>query len=99
MTDGFTFAELVEMRLEIGRGDVEVLVEEVEGAGVFRLRGVLHGEEFDAVAGGEDDGFADTGLVGEGAGSIGEARGSDGEALANLDRRGVVVDAQEDDNG
>ncbi len=33
----------------------------------------------------------------EGAGGVGEARGGDGEALANLDGRGVVVDAEEDE--
>jgi len=98
MADGLALAELVEMRLEIGCRKVEVLVEEVEGAGVFvgGMSGVLHGEQFDAVAGGEDDGFADAGLMGEGAGSVGEARGSDGEALAYLDGRGVVIDAEED---
>ncbi len=32
----------------------------------------------------------------EGAGGVGEARGGDGEALADLDGRGGVVDAEED---
>ena len=33
----------------------------------------------------------------EGAGGVGEAGGGDGEALAYLDGRGVVVDAEEDE--
>lgn len=33
----------------------------------------------------------------EGAGGVGEAGGGDGEALANLDGRSVVVDAEEDE--
>ena len=33
----------------------------------------------------------------EGAGGFGEPGGGDGEALANLDGRGVVVDAEEDE--
>ena len=41
MADGFALAELVEVRLEIGCGDVEVFVEEVEGAGVFVGVGAL----------------------------------------------------------
>jgi hypothetical protein len=58
---------------------------------------VLQGEELDSIAGGEDEAFADAGLVEEGAGGVGEAGGGDGEALADLDRRGVVVDAEEDE--
>ena len=33
----------------------------------------------------------------EGTGRVGEAAGRDGEALADLDGRGVVVDAEEDE--
>ncbi len=71
----------------IGGGDAGGLI--VEGR-------FLDGEELDAVAGGEDEGFANAGLVGEGAGGIGEAGGGDGEALAHVEGRGVVVDAEED---
>ena len=100
MTDGFALAELVEVGLEGVRGNGEVLVEEAEEVGfvVLRGRGVfLEGEEFDAVAGGEDEAFADAGLVDEGASGVGEAACGDGEALAQLDGRGVVVDAEEDE--
>jgi hypothetical protein len=98
MADRFALTELVEVGLEEFGGDGEVLVEEAEevgsGAGVF-----LEGEELDAVAGGEDESFADAGLVGEGAGGVGEAAGGDGEALADLDGGGVVIDAEQDELG
>ena len=68
------------------------------GCGVCGVAGVvLQGEEFDAVAGGEDEAFADAGLMEQGAGGVGEAVSGDGEALADLDGRGVVVDAEEDE--
>jgi hypothetical protein len=83
MADGFALAELVEVRLDGVGGDGEVLVEEVQEAGVGGVGGlVLPGNELDAVAGGEDEGFADAGLMGEGADGVGQARGGDGEALA-----------------
>jgi hypothetical protein len=104
MADGFALAEFVEVGLDVAGGDGEVFVEEAEEVGfglgldVGGFAGVvLQGEEFDAVAGGEDEAFADAGLVEEGAGGVGEAGGGDGEALADLDGRGVVVDAEEDE--
>jgi len=102
MADGFALAELVEVRLDVLGGDGEVLVEKAEEVGfALRVAGfagvVLEGDELDAVAGGEDEAFADAGLVDEGAGGVGEALGGDGEALADLDGRGVVVDAEEDE--
>jgi hypothetical protein len=104
MADGFAIAVLVEVRLYVVLWDGEVLVKEAEEVS-FRLWlsvggfgcVVLEGEEFDAVAGGEYEAFTDAGLVEEGAGCIGEARRGDGEALADLDGRGVVVDAEEDE--
>jgi hypothetical protein len=107
MANGFALAELVEVRLDVTRGDGEVLVEEAKEVG-FGLRlgaegitgfggVVLQGEELDAVAGGEDETLADARLVEEGAGGVGEAGGGDGEALAYLDGRGDVVDAEEDE--
>ncbi len=98
MADGFALLEFVEVRLDIVRGDGEVLVEEAKkigfGLGLCGLAVVLQGEEFDAVAGGEDKAFADAGLMKERAGGFGQACRGDGEALANLDGRGVVVDAE-----
>jgi hypothetical protein len=103
VADGFALAEFVEVGLDVAGWDGEVLVEEAEEVGfglgldVCGFAGVvLQGEEFDAVAGGEDEAFADAGLVEEGAGGVGEAGGGDGEALANLDGGGVVVNAEED---
>jgi hypothetical protein len=104
MADGFALAEFVEVRLDVVWRNSEVLVEEAEEVGFgLRLRAcgfggvVLKGEEFDAIAGGENEAFADAGLMQESAGGIGEALGGDGEALANLNGRGVVVDAEEDE--
>jgi hypothetical protein len=104
VADGFAVAVLVEMRLNVAGRDGEVFVKEAEEVrlGLGRcVRGfagvVLQSEEFDTVAGGEDEAFADAGLVKEGAGGVGEAGRGDGEALANLDGRGVVVDAEEDE--
>ncbi len=69
---GFALAELVDVRLHGGWLDVEVVVEEAQHAGgVAALYGVVHGEELDAVAGGEDHRFADAGLVGEGSCGVG----------------------------
>jgi hypothetical protein len=100
---GFALAELVQVGLDVAGWDGKVFVEEAEEVGFgLRLRScgfagvVLQGEKFDPVAGGEDEAFADAGLVEEGAGGIGESRGGDREALAYLDGRGVVVDAEED---
>ena len=97
MADGLALAELVEVRFEGGGGDGEVLVQEAEEVGGIAVAGVvLNGEELDAVAGGEDEGFADSRLMGEGACGVGEAGQGDGEALAHLDGRGGVVDAEQD---
>ena len=99
MADGFALAELVEMGLDVVGRDGEVLVQEAEEVGRlsgWRLRVVLQGEELDAVAGGEDEAFADAGLVERACGWRRRGGGGDGEALADLDGRGVVVDAEED---
>jgi hypothetical protein len=86
------------VRLDVVRGDGEVLVEEAKevgfGLGLGGLVVVLQGEEFDAVAGGEDEALADARLMEEGAGGVGQACRGDGEALADLDGRGDVVDAE-----
>jgi hypothetical protein len=100
MADGFALAELVEVGLDGVRGDREVLVEEAEEVGLVAFSSgtvFLQGDQLHAVAGGEDETFADAGLVEERAGGVGEAACGDGEALANLDGRGVVVDADEDE--
>lgn len=101
MTNGFALAELVEVGLDVVGGDGKVLVKKAEEVG-FGLRRwavgvVLEGEEFDAVAGGEDETFADARLVDEAAGGVGEALDRDGEAFAKLDGGGVVIDAEEDE--
>jgi hypothetical protein len=103
MTDGLALTELVEVRLDVAGWNGEVLVEEAEEIGFnsglsHRFRGlVLEGEEFDAVAGGKDETFSYSGLMDEGAGGIGETARGYGEAFADLDGRGVVIDAEEDE--
>jgi hypothetical protein len=105
MTNGLTLAELVEVGLNVAARNGKVFVEETEevslvlrlnigGIGVGTL--LLEGEEFDAIACGEDEAFADARLMEKSAGGIGEALGGNGEALADLDGRGVVIDAEED---
>ncbi len=75
VADGFALAELVEVRADGGGGDGEVFMQEAQEGGVASLlgAGVLQREELDAVAGGEDEAFADAGRGGEGAGGLGEA--------------------------
>ena len=104
VADGLALAVLVEVGLDVVWRYGEVFVEEAEEVGFGLWLGVcgfagvvLEGEEFDTVAGGEDETFADSGLMEEGTGGVGEAAGGDGEALANLDGCGVVVDAEEDE--
>ena len=103
MADGFALAEFVEVGLDVVQGGRRSTRggsggDRLGWLGVCGVVGVvLQGEEFDAVAGGEDEAFADAGLVEEGAGGVGETGGGDGEALADLDGRGVVVDAEEDE--
>jgi hypothetical protein len=100
MADGFALTELVEVGLESLRRNTEVLMEEAEEVSlvVFGGRGVvLQGNNLDAVAGGEDESFADAGLVEKCPHGVGEAACGYGEALADLDGRGVVVDAEEDE--
>ncbi len=97
MAYGLALAELVEMRLEGGGGDGEVLVQEAEEVWGIAVAGVvLNGDELDAVAGGEDESFADSWLMGEGARGVGEAGQGNGETLAHLDGRGGVIDAEQD---
>jgi hypothetical protein len=66
---GFAIAVLVEVGLEGSGLDTEVFVEEAREVGGSVL--FLEGEELYAVAGGEDEAFADAGLVEQGAGGVG----------------------------
>jgi hypothetical protein len=99
MADGLALAKLVEMGLDVVLRNAEVLVEEAEEIGIAGGLGVvLEGKEFDAIAGGEDEAFADAGLVDEGTGGVGETAYGNGEALTHLDGCGVVVDAEKDES-
>ena len=100
MANGLALAELVDVGLDFFGGEVEVVVQEAqhaEGWGERAFGSVAYSEELDAVAGGEDESFANAGLMGEGAGGVGQARDGDGEALADVDGSGGVVDAEEQD--
>ena len=75
VADGFALAELVEVRAgwwRRGRRSTRARKREEVGV-VGGSRVSCSGEELDAVAGGEDEAFADAGLMGEGAGGVGEA--------------------------
>ena len=87
MADGLAVAELVEVRFDSLGGDGEILVQEAEEAGrgravTWRLSWIQAGDELDAIAGGEDEGFADAGLMSERADGVGQAGRWNGEALA-----------------
>jgi hypothetical protein len=101
MADRFAFAELVEVWLDVVERDGEVLVKEADeiGLGLWQrsFGVVLESEEFDPVAGGEDEALPDSWLVQEGESGVSEALCRDSEALPNLDRRSVVVDAKKDE--
>ena len=78
MTHGFPLSELVEVWLDVVGWDGEVLVKEAKEIG-FGLRlhvggfagVVLQSEELNAIAGGENEAFADSRLMKEGAGGVG----------------------------
>ena len=73
---GFAFAELVKVRLDVFGGDGEILMQEAhqlalaEGSLAF-----LVGDELHAIAGGDDQAFADAGQVHQGADRVGQAGG------------------------
>src|ERR1700722_18517982 len=77
MANGLALAKLVEMGLYVAGWDGKVFVEEPEEVGLaLRLHAgsvgfgvlLLECKEFDAIAGGEDEAFADARLMEEGAG-------------------------------
>ena len=53
------------------------------------------GQHLNTVAGGDDHALADAGLGGEGASGVRQIVARDGDALAQLDGRGLMVDADE----
>src|SRR6185437_8641747 len=90
MADGLTLTQGVEVRRDCGGGDVEVLVKEIERrrqrCTVLGAVGAFdHREQLDTIAGGEDEGLADAGLVREGARSVGKPCDGYGEALAHVE--------------
>ena len=67
---------------------------EIGQVGFRRLDG---GQHLHAVAGGDDHALANAGLRGQGAGGVGQIVARDGDAFAQLDGRGLVVDADENE--
>ena len=77
MADGFALAELVEVRLDVSAGMAKYSCRKRRrpvGRRLGAAARVLAGDELDAVAGGEDQAFADAGLMRERADGVGEAR-------------------------
>lgn len=92
MAYGVLLAEFVEMGVEFFGGEMKVMVEESAQVG-GAVGGV--GDQFHAVAGGDDHSLFNSGVGGEIAASVGEARFGDGQALAHFERRAFVIHADE----
>jgi hypothetical protein len=93
MLYGLPVAVFVEMRGQQRRVQAEVPVQKARQIGRGRIDG---GQYLDTIAGGEKDALADTGHGGQGARGLRQIVAGDGKALAQLDWRGLVVDANEE---
>ena len=85
-------AKLVEVRVELVGGEVEVIVQESAqvGVAVGGVRDDLH-----AIAGRDHHALFDSGIGGEIAAGIGQARFRDRQALADFERSALVIHADE----
>ena len=92
MTDGVSIVVPINVRSKQRGLKAELAIEETGEIGGGRLDDREH---LDAIAGGDDHALGDSGHGGEGAGDFGELLAGDGDALAQLDGRGFVVDADE----
>ena len=86
------FAKFVEMRVEFVSREMKVVVQESAQVGVA-VGGVGH--DLHAIAGGDDHAFFDPGIGGELAAGVGQARLRDRQALADFERRALVIHANE----
>jgi hypothetical protein len=93
MADGVTVFEVVEMAIEIETVAGFGVLEEAGDAVVGVLFFVSGDDDFDTVAGGEDEGFVNAGGAAEMFQGVGEGGGVEGKALAHLDGRGPVIQA------
>ena len=92
MADGLIFAKLVEMIFKLVEIGSEILAQEFAQV----ARAVLHvGNKFDAVAGGDDHALGNGRMLGQPLAGLGQARFRNRQALAHLDWRGLVIDADE----
>ncbi len=92
MTDGVLLAKFVKMRIELVGIEMEVVVEKSAKIGV-PVAGM--GDDLDAIAGRDNHAFFDAGIGGEIAAGIGQTRFRDGQALADFERRALVIHANE----
>ena len=92
MANRVLVAVLIDVRREEIGVEIEVAMQEGGEVGVGRFEG---GENLDAITGGDNHALGDAGGSGEGAGGLGQIVAGDGDALAQLDGRGLVVDADE----
>ena len=92
VADRFIFAKFVEMTFELAEIDLEILAQEFAQI----ARAILHvGDEFHAVAGGNDHALGNGGMLGQSLAGLGQARFGNRQALAHFDRRGLVIHADE----
>ncbi len=92
MADGVLVAMLIDVRGEQAGVKFKVAVKERRQV---RVRRFERGENLDAVTGGDNHALGDAGSGGEGAGGLGQVIAGDGDAFAELNGRGLVVDADD----
>src|SRR5271157_784587 len=92
MPDGLLIAMFVEMRGQKFRVESEMPVQKAGYVNGRRLNG---GQNLDSVAGGDNHALGHSGHGSEGACGLRQLLAGDGDALAQLDGRGLVIDADE----
>src|SRR4051812_47036565 len=92
MTNGITVMVLVKMFAERTGVEREVLLEK---SVQIRRRTRRAGEQFNAVARGEDHGLRHARMGDEASHGLWKTRVRNSEPLADLDGRGLVIDAQQ----
>ncbi len=92
MADSFILAKFVEMALKRAEIGFEILAQKFAQVAVA----VLHvRDKFDAVAGRNNHALGHGRMLGKPLAGLRQTRFRNGQALAHLDRRGVVIDADE----
>jgi hypothetical protein len=92
VADRFVFLKFVKMSFKRSEIDGEIFAQKFAQV----ARAVLHvGDKFHAVAGGNDHALGNGGMLRQSLASLGQTRFGNRQALAHLDRRGLVIDADE----